>query len=108
MIFFLCYSIQCLRYEFLSASVLKYCHVLQLAIESVRSEYMNAQLECHAADERAKILTSEVISLEEKVLPTTRVLFFLLALYIEYSLVKAYSTSSCLIARRSERIACLF
>lgn len=28
---------------------------------------MNAQLECNAADERAKLLASEVISLEEKV-----------------------------------------
>lgn len=30
-------------------------------------EYANAQLECNAADERGKILASEVISLEEKV-----------------------------------------
>ena len=29
---------------------------------------MNAQLECNAADERAKLLASEVISLEEKVI----------------------------------------
>lgn len=39
-----------------------------LALESLRSEYMNAQLECNAADERAKILASEVIGLEEKAL----------------------------------------
>lgn len=30
-------------------------------------EYANAQLECDAADERAKLLASEVIALEEKV-----------------------------------------
>ncbi|EHA8588784.1 protein BLISTER [Cocos nucifera] len=39
-----------------------------LALESVKMEYANAQLECNAADERAKILASEVISLEEKAL----------------------------------------
>ncbi|XP_020256672.1 uncharacterized protein LOC109833424 isoform X4 [Asparagus officinalis] len=39
-----------------------------LAIESVRSEYVNAQMECNAADERAKILASEIIGLEEKAL----------------------------------------
>ncbi|ONK65558.1 uncharacterized protein A4U43_C07F38330 [Asparagus officinalis] len=39
-----------------------------LAIESIRSEYVHAQMECNAADERAKILTSEVIGLEEKAL----------------------------------------
>ncbi|URE38209.1 hypothetical protein MUK42_07470, partial [Musa troglodytarum] len=37
-----------------------------LAFESVKLEYTNAQLECNAADERAKLLASEVISLEEK------------------------------------------
>uniref|UniRef100_A0A2P2MC61 Protein BLISTER n=1 Tax=Rhizophora mucronata TaxID=61149 RepID=A0A2P2MC61_RHIMU len=36
-------------------------------LESVRIEYANAQLECNAADERAKLLASEVIGLEEKV-----------------------------------------
>ncbi|XP_057428574.1 protein BLISTER isoform X2 [Lotus japonicus] len=36
--------------------------------ESIRSEYANAQLECNAADERAKLLASEVIGLEEKAL----------------------------------------
>ncbi|KAB2009377.1 hypothetical protein ES319_D10G162400v1 [Gossypium barbadense] len=41
----------------------------QLAeLESLKMEYTNAQLECNAADERAKILASEVISLEEKAL----------------------------------------
>ncbi|KAK7279147.1 hypothetical protein RJT34_24193 [Clitoria ternatea] len=41
----------------------------QLAeLESFRSEYTNAQLECNAADERAKLLASEVIGLEEKAL----------------------------------------
>ncbi|XP_068652238.1 protein BLISTER-like [Aristolochia californica] len=41
----------------------------QLAtLEAVRLEYANAQLECSAADERAKILASEVIGLEEKAL----------------------------------------
>ncbi|XP_072964899.1 protein BLISTER isoform X2 [Typha angustifolia] len=39
-----------------------------LALDSVQMEYANAQLECSAADERAKILASEVISLEEKAL----------------------------------------
>ncbi|KAF5452594.1 hypothetical protein F2P56_027571 [Juglans regia] len=37
-------------------------------LESVRIEYANAQLECNAADERAKLLASEVIGLEEKAL----------------------------------------
>uniref|UniRef100_A0A6V7QSN1 Protein BLISTER n=1 Tax=Ananas comosus var. bracteatus TaxID=296719 RepID=A0A6V7QSN1_ANACO len=39
-----------------------------MVFESVKLEYANAQLECNAADERAKILASEVISLEEKAL----------------------------------------
>ncbi|OVA02244.1 hypothetical protein BVC80_9099g32 [Macleaya cordata] len=39
-----------------------------LEIESVKMEYANAQLECTAADERSKILASEVIGLEEKAL----------------------------------------
>lgn len=38
------------------------------ALESIKMEYANAQLECNAADERAKILASEVIGLEEKAL----------------------------------------
>jgi hypothetical protein len=42
--------------------------VQQLALESVRTEYGNAQLECSAADERAKVLAAEVILLEDKVL----------------------------------------
>lgn len=33
----------------------------------MRNEYGNAQLECSAADERSKLLASEVIGLEEKV-----------------------------------------
>ncbi|CAO2838435.1 unnamed protein product [Amaranthus hypochondriacus] len=37
-------------------------------LEAIKAEYMNAQLECNAADERAKLLASEVISLEEKAL----------------------------------------
>ncbi|RDX58533.1 Protein BLISTER, partial [Mucuna pruriens] len=37
-------------------------------LESFKSEYRNAQLECNAADERAKLLASEVIGLEEKAL----------------------------------------
>ncbi|XWS13543.1 hypothetical protein CRYUN_Cryun36dG0045600 [Craigia yunnanensis] len=41
----------------------------QLAeLESFKMEYTNAQLECNAADERANILASEVIGLEEKAL----------------------------------------
>ncbi|KAL5220141.1 hypothetical protein ABZP36_024854 [Zizania latifolia] len=39
-----------------------------LALESVRMEYDNAQLECSAADERAKVLAAEVILLEDKAL----------------------------------------
>ena len=38
-----------------------------MELESVKIEYANAQLECNAADERAKLLASEVIGLEEKV-----------------------------------------
>ncbi|XP_028786492.1 protein BLISTER isoform X1 [Neltuma alba] len=41
-------------------------HLIEL--ESVRNEYANAQLECNAADERAKLLASEVIGLEDKAL----------------------------------------
>ncbi|RAL48378.1 hypothetical protein DM860_005802 [Cuscuta australis] len=37
-------------------------------LEAVKVEYANAQLECSAADERSKLLASEVISLEEKAL----------------------------------------
>lgn len=37
-------------------------------LEAIRIEYTNAQLECSAADERAKVLASEVIGLEEKAL----------------------------------------
>ncbi|XP_004497763.2 protein BLISTER [Cicer arietinum] len=37
-------------------------------LESIRNEYTNVQLECNAADERAKLLASEVIGLEEKAL----------------------------------------
>ncbi|XVF65006.1 hypothetical protein PTKIN_Ptkin09bG0212000 [Pterospermum kingtungense] len=41
----------------------------QLAeLESFKMEYTNARLECDAADERANILASEVIALEEKAL----------------------------------------
>ena len=38
-----------------------------MELEAVRIEYGNAQLECNAADERARLLASEVIGLEEKV-----------------------------------------
>ncbi|PIN03223.1 hypothetical protein CDL12_24257 [Handroanthus impetiginosus] len=41
-------------------------HLVEL--EAVKIEYANAQLECNAADERAKLLASEVIELEEKAL----------------------------------------
>ncbi|OIV98672.1 hypothetical protein TanjilG_23964 [Lupinus angustifolius] len=37
-------------------------------LESVRNLYTNAQLECNTADERGKLLASEVIGLEEKAL----------------------------------------
>ncbi|XP_040960434.1 uncharacterized protein [Gossypium hirsutum] len=39
----------------------------QAELESFKMEYANARLECNAADERANILASEVIGLEEKV-----------------------------------------
>ena len=38
-----------------------------MELESVKIACANAQLECNAADERAKLLASEVIGLEEKV-----------------------------------------
>ncbi|KAJ7979745.1 BLISTER protein [Quillaja saponaria] len=41
-------------------------HLVEL--ESIKVEYANAQLECNTADERAKLLASEVIGLEEKAL----------------------------------------
>ncbi|XP_059290007.1 protein BLISTER isoform X3 [Lycium ferocissimum] len=37
-------------------------------LEAVKMEYTNVQLECNAADERGKLLASEVIGLEEKAL----------------------------------------
>ncbi|GAB2294152.1 hypothetical protein Dimus_028372 [Dionaea muscipula] len=37
-------------------------------LESMKIQHANAQLECNAADERAKLLASEVIGLEEKAL----------------------------------------
>ncbi|KAF1896586.1 hypothetical protein Lal_00034285 [Lupinus albus] len=37
-------------------------------LECIRNLHTNAQLECNAADERAKLLASEVIGLEEKAL----------------------------------------
>uniref|UniRef100_A0A7N0USF5 BLISTER n=1 Tax=Kalanchoe fedtschenkoi TaxID=63787 RepID=A0A7N0USF5_KALFE len=37
-------------------------------LEAIKHEYHDALLECNAADERAKLLASEVISLEEKAL----------------------------------------
>ncbi|CAN4090992.1 unnamed protein product [Withania somnifera] len=37
-------------------------------LEAVKMAYTNVQLECNAADERAKLLASEVIGLEEKAL----------------------------------------
>ncbi|KAJ8530692.1 hypothetical protein K7X08_023573 [Anisodus acutangulus] len=37
-------------------------------LEAVKMEYTNVQLECNAADERAKLLASEVIGFEEKAL----------------------------------------
>lgn len=41
---------------------------MQVELESVKKEYANARLERNAADERANILASEVIGLEEKVI----------------------------------------
>lgn len=43
----------------------------QVELESIKLEYANAQLECNAADERAKLIASEVIGLEEKVINCT-------------------------------------
>ncbi|MCD9639194.1 hypothetical protein HAX54_023572 [Datura stramonium] len=37
-------------------------------LEAVKMEYANVKLDCNAADERAKLLASEVIGLEEKAL----------------------------------------
>ncbi|GKA46953.1 hypothetical protein Tco_0739836 [Tanacetum coccineum] len=41
---------------------------LTVEVEAVRTEYGNARLECSATDERAKLLASKVIGLEEKAL----------------------------------------
>ncbi|KAM3199536.1 protein BLISTER [Capsicum annuum] len=41
-------------------------HLVEL--EAVKMEYAKVQMECNAADERAKLLASEVIGLEEKAL----------------------------------------
>ncbi|KAG4141601.1 hypothetical protein ERO13_D06G084232v2, partial [Gossypium hirsutum] len=38
----------------------------QAELESFKMEYANTRLECNAADERANILASKVIGLEEK------------------------------------------
>lgn len=43
----------------------------QAELEAVKVEYANVQLECSAADERSKLLASEVIGLEEKVIVFT-------------------------------------
>ena len=40
----------------------------QVELESIKLEYANVQLECNAADERAKLIASEVIGLEDKVM----------------------------------------
>ncbi|TYH67132.1 hypothetical protein ES332_D06G168200v1 [Gossypium tomentosum] len=45
-----------------------WCLVLQAELESFKMEYENARLKCNAADERANILSSEVIGLEDKAL----------------------------------------
>ncbi|TYI56979.1 hypothetical protein E1A91_D11G249100v1 [Gossypium mustelinum] len=51
----------------LSRLVLMYSTIsLKAELESFKMEYANARLECNAADERANILASEVIGLEEK------------------------------------------
>ncbi|TYI90075.1 hypothetical protein E1A91_D03G098300v1 [Gossypium mustelinum] len=44
------------------------CAEKRAELESFKMEYANARLECNAADERANILASEVIGLEEKAL----------------------------------------
>lgn len=51
-----------------------------MQLEAFRNEYANAQLECNAADERSKLLASEVIGLEEKVV----ILLGMLAYRIAY------------------------
>lgn len=55
----------CFFFYFLAYISSIYCQ--QAELESLKGEYANAQLECSAADERAKLLASEVIGLEEKV-----------------------------------------
>ncbi|KAG6428224.1 hypothetical protein SASPL_112475 [Salvia splendens] len=40
----------------------------EVELDAVKMEYSNVLLECNAADERAKLLASEVIALEEKAL----------------------------------------
>lgn len=47
-----------------------------MELDSVKMEYANAKLECNAADERGKILASEVIGLEEKVVNFVGMLVF--------------------------------
>ncbi|EPS60681.1 hypothetical protein M569_14120, partial [Genlisea aurea] len=42
--------------------------VQMVEFEGIKEAYVNAQMECNAADERAKLLASEVIGLEEKAL----------------------------------------
>ncbi|PPD99712.1 hypothetical protein GOBAR_DD03275 [Gossypium barbadense] len=44
------------------------CAEKRAELESFKMEYANARLECNTADERANILASEVIGLEEKAL----------------------------------------
>ncbi|KAK8577719.1 hypothetical protein V6N13_027986 [Hibiscus sabdariffa] len=57
----------CLQWFSLVAK--EWCIGCSLAeLESFKMEYTNARLECNAADERANILASEVIGLEEKAL----------------------------------------
>ncbi|KAK8560798.1 hypothetical protein V6N13_026233 [Hibiscus sabdariffa] len=57
-------------------------------LESFKMEYTNARLECNAADERANILASEVIGLEEKsALPAQRFLCYMSYFASEHALI---------------------
>ena len=70
-----------------------------MELESFKIEYANAQLECNAADERAKLLASEVIGLEEKVAYLHYIFlfkfFFVLFLYLNFMPMLGLLDSHC-------------
>ena len=59
--------------------------ITQVELESIKLEYANAQLECNAADERAKLIASEVIGLEEKVMDCSLKAFNSVQCFSSYS-----------------------